>query len=92
MFPVIISFANRRISLSELLGSKQDRIITKNYQLIDILSVVDNIKGTVLINYKYTPKQIDKLELQSDNYRGLFFIYNSILEEIANSNSKIKHS
>jgi hypothetical protein len=42
----------------------------------------------VCIDNKWTPKQIDKLEFQSENYRGLFFWYNEIIKQLAFKNSQ----
>jgi hypothetical protein len=58
--------------------------------LISLYNSISNIRGSVLIKYKYTPREVEKFEFQSDDYRGLFFIYNQILEEIAYNNKEIK--
>lgn len=45
------------------------------------------MKGTVLINRKsWKIEDVEMLELQHYNYKGLFFWYNQILEEIAGIN------
>lgn len=72
-------------------GYKKNLVKKQRYRISDLTDdAIDNIKGTILINYKYTPDVIDKLELQSDNYKGLFWIYNRIIEDIAESNKSIK--
>lgn len=76
--------------VNELIGSKKDEIVKKKYSIFEISDSIDDFRGSVLINYKYTPKQVEKLELQSNNYRGLFYIYNSIVEEIAKINKEKK--
>jgi hypothetical protein len=49
------------------------------------------MKGAVLINRKsWTLKDVDELELQHHNYKGLFFWYNQILREIADINKNSK--
>lgn len=74
--------------MHEIIGSKKDEIKVVKCNILEIYNALDAIKGTVVVNYKWTPKQVAKLELQSDNYRGLFFIYNQILQEIADTNKK----
>jgi hypothetical protein len=44
------------------------------------------MRGTVLVNFKWTPDEVEQLEFQDENYRGLFFIYNEIIKEAAESN------
>jgi hypothetical protein len=42
------------------------------------------------LNKDYKPWEVDKLEFQDENYRGLFFLYNEILKEIADGNANKK--
>ncbi len=72
-----------------MLGEKKTETNKNYYNSIEVLNSIDEIKGTVAINWKLLPKQVGKLELHSDNYRGLFFIYNHIIEEIARDNRAI---
>ncbi|MDX5585866.1 MAG: hypothetical protein QNK20_13305 [Aureibaculum sp.] len=58
------------------------------YSLIELYDAIEDIRGTVLLSFEWTPEQIDKLEFQDENYRGLFFSYNHILKNIAKSNKK----
>jgi hypothetical protein len=51
---------------------------------------IETIRGTVLLNYKWLPEDVENLEFQDENYRGLFFLYNEILKEIAKTNKPIK--
>jgi hypothetical protein len=39
-------------------------------------------------NNSWHPSQIDELEFNDDNYRGLFWWYNEILKEIAATNKQ----
>jgi len=67
-----------------------DQIDTKfsSYSIIELYESIESIRGTVLLKFKWLPDDVDRLEFQDENYRGLFFLYNEILKKIAKSNKK----
>lgn len=82
----VTTFFVAKIEVLELIGTDKSETKAHKYNLIELYSLIDMMKGTILVNYKWTPEQIDKLELQDEDYRGLFFIYNETIKQIAKSN------
>lgn len=87
-FRLVSNFFVTKIKVVELIGYSKSETKSRYLSLLDIYESIDSYRGTVVLNYKWTPKQVKKLEFQSDNYEGLFFIYNSIITDIADFNSK----
>lgn len=89
-FWTFIRFFVANIKILELSGHEHSETSEKFYNGIEIVNQIDYVRGTVAINNKWTPQQVEDLELQHENYRGLFFWYNQILIDIADSNKKSK--
>ena len=69
-------------------GYKQSSTRSEFYSVIEIYSEIEYIRGIVCKMNQWHPDQIDQLELQDENYRGLFWHYNEILKDIANENKQ----
>ena len=83
---MFIRFFVANILVVELYGKKDSSIRCKGNNLLEILNQIDYIRGVVAINNKWEPKTVDKLEFQDKNYRGLFWWYNEVLRDIAETN------
>lgn len=85
----VLTFFVTRIEILELIGSNKDDYKSTWVNPIDLYNQIDAARGTVLLSFRsWTPKQVKKLEFQAKNYKGLFFIYNHIIKEIAENNKK----
>jgi len=70
------------------LTNKESSIKSKYYTILELYDSIELIKGDVCYNKNISPNEVDELEYQDYNYRGLFWWYNRILKEIAESNAK----
>lgn len=88
---MFICFFVANILVVEMVGKKDNSSIKhKYYNFLEIRNQFDYIKGVVAINNKWTPNQVDDLEYHHENYRGLFWWYNLILQDISDTNRKPK--
>jgi len=84
----VLAFFATKIHVVELCGHKQTSTKSNYFSILEIYDQIEYVRGVVSFNNKWTPKQVDRLEFQDENYRGLFFWYNEILKDIADTNAK----
>ena len=72
----------------ELVGYKESETRETKFSMIELYESIDAIRGTVLLRYKWPPREVDRLEFQDEDYRGLFFLYNNAITEIASINKE----
>lgn len=72
----------------EVVGENHSLIKKNYYNTLEILEQIDFIKGEVAFYNKWKPLEVDDLEFQHKDYRGLFWWYNKMLTTIAEKNKQ----